>query len=60
MIEANQRRKDFEKMRDYIFSGFLSTDTETGDDHPGILFGGKGSILPPEGEKKKRKTTRYR
>lgn len=48
------------KMHDYIFSGFLSTDTETGDDHPGILFGGKDSILPPEGEKKKRKNKRYR
>ena len=46
------------KMHDYIFSRFLSTDT--GDDHPGILFGGKDSILPPEGENKKRKNKRYR
>ena len=42
-------------MHDYIFSRFLSTDTERGDDHPDILFGGKDSILPPKREKKKRK-----
>lgn len=42
-------------MHDYIFSRFLSTDTETGDDHPGILFGGKDSILPPKREEEKKK-----
>ena len=39
-------------MHDYIFSRFLSTDTERGDDHPDILFGGKDSILPPKREYK--------
>ena len=55
VIEANQRRKDFKKMHDYIFSRFLSTDTERGDDHPDILFGGKDSILPPKREEEKKK-----
>ena len=42
-------------MHDYVFSRFLSTDTETGDDHPDILFGGKDSILPPKREEEKKK-----
>ena len=42
-------------MHDYIFSRFLSTDTETADDHPDILFGGKDSILPPKREEEKKK-----
>ena len=41
-------------MHDYIFSRFLSTDTERGDDHPDILFGGKDSILPPKREEEKK------
>ena len=42
-------------MHDYIFSRFLSTDTETGVGQPGILFGGKDSILPPKREEEKKK-----
>lgn len=38
-----------------FFSRFLSTDTERGDDHPDILFGGKDSILPPKRRRRKEK-----